>query len=249
MKISQMTEADLARHLDYSILTHYTDVSKIDNAFELARKYDFAAIYVLPNYLEYTVHEMGAYCREHGTHIGCGPSFPFGCELTSQKLNGLETILKLGCNSVDLMTNISALKDKNYDYYFNELKQVAEMCHAAGAICKAINEVCYLTEEEMKVSARMIAEAGFDYVKLATGQGPKGIPSIHYEVPLTLELLSDLRKEGIGLNTKLKVAAVNSPKAQNAYCFLNAGVDLIGTQSAAEIIAGLKPIQALEVFQ
>ena len=249
MKISEMTEADLARRLDYSVLTHHADVKYIDDAFEYATDHLFAAVYVLPNYLDYAVSQMGDFFKKNNVRIGCGPSFPFGCELTEHKLFGTEQILNKGCTSVDLMTNISALKDKRYDYYFNEIKQVVDMAHAAGAICKVITEVCYLTEEEMNISTRLVAEADADYVKLATGQGPKGIPSVDYEVPYVLNELAELRKEGIGMNTKLKLAAVNSPKAQNAFCFLNAGVDIIGTQSAKQIIAGLKPIQALNIFR
>jgi len=243
-QISTLTKQELARKLDFSILTHQTDKSKILSACEELREYKYAAIYVLSNYLDLAVNEVGSFCKENDIKIGCGPSFPFGTELTEAKVFHAKMLIKKGCTSMDLMTCIGALKDKDYKYYSNELKQIANLCHANGVICKAITEVCYLTEEEIKISTELVAEAGFDYIKTSTGQGIKGFPSISKDIVM-------IRKEieRLGVPMKLKVAGVNVPKAQNALCFLAAGVDLIGTQTPKEIVDDLEIIQSLNVFR
>lgn len=242
--ISTMTKQEAAKRLDYSILDHTVDKAYILYACDLLKEYKFAAIYILQNYLPLVVDEIGDFCKENDILIGCGPSFPFGTESTDMKVKHTELLIKQGCTSMDVMTNISSLKNKEYEYYQNELKEIADLCHANNVICKAITEVCYLTDEEIKISTQMVAEAGYDYIKTSTGQGPKGIPSITKDIPL---IKNELEK--LGSSMKIKVAGVNKPKAQNAYAFFAAGVDLIGTQTPKEIVDELEMIQKMNVFR
>ena len=48
-----------------------------------------------------------------------------------------------------------------------------------------------------------------------------------------------------GSATKSKVAGVKFPRPQNAYAFLMAGADLIGTRAAPEIINALDTMRAI----
>jgi deoxyribose-phosphate aldolase len=48
-----------------------------------------------------------------------------------------------------------------------------------------------------------------------------------------------MKKALEGTDVKLKVAGVKFPRPQNAYCFIMAGADLIGTRAAPRIIDGL----------
>lgn len=54
-----------------------------------------------------------------------------------------------------------------------------------------------------------------------------------------------MRKTLEGSGVKLKVAGVKFPRPQNAYAFLLAGAELIGTRAALEIIDALDEMRAV----
>ena len=106
-----------------------------------------------------------------------------------------------------------------------ELRLVKE---AAGKdiITKCILEVEFLTDDEIARAASMVADAGFDYVKTASGQ----------YAGMTMDQFLVMKKAVEGSGTKTKVAGVKFPRPQNAYAFIAAGADLIGTRAAPEIL-------------
>jgi deoxyribose-phosphate aldolase len=81
----------------------------------------------------------------------------------------------------------------------------------------------------------MIAETGIGYAKTSTGP---------FEGP-TMEQFLLMKRALAGTNVKLKVAGVKFPRPQNAYAFLLAGTDLIGTRAAAAIIDALDQMREI----
>ena len=79
-----------------------------------------------------------------------------------------------GCEELDMVINIGKLKHGDADYVENEIRQLAETAHAAGAILKVILETCYLTEEEKILACKLSTKAGADFVKTSTGYGSAG---------------------------------------------------------------------------
>lgn len=73
---------------------------------------------------------------------------------------------------------------------------------------------------------RLIAEAGLDYAKTSTGQ---------YEGP-SMDQFLVMKKALTGTGVRLKVAGVKFPRPQNAYAFIKAGAELIGTRASGQII-------------
>ena len=134
---------------------------------------------------------------------------------------------------MDLVLNVGALKDRDHGTIREELASFAK---AAGkAVTKCILEVCYLTDEEIASGCRMIAEAGVAFAKTSTGQfkGP------------TLEQFLVMKGALAGTEVKLKVAGVQFPRPQNAYVFLLAGADRIGTRAAPEIVDALDGLRRI----
>jgi len=126
-----------------------------------------------------------------------------------------------------MVMNIGALRSKRYDDVRQELKEFKE---AAGkAITKVILETCFLTDEEIEIGAKMVAEAGIEFCKTSSGQ---------FEGPSMQQFLV-MKKALEGTPVKLKVSGVKFPRPQNAYAFILAGAELIGTRSAPEIIDAL----------
>lgn len=131
--------------------------------------------------------------------------------------------------------NVGLMKDKKYDQILQEFKDYKK---AAGpAITKMILEVCMLTDEEIRIGCELIAEAGLDWAKSSTGQ---------WEGP-TMEQVRIMAKTLEGSDTKVKVSGVKFPRAQNAYCFLMGGAELIGTRQAPQIIDSLDMMREIGV--
>jgi deoxyribose-phosphate aldolase len=127
------------------------------------------------------------------------------------------------------------MKDGKLDVVKQDLKDFKD---AAGpALTKCILEVCYLTDDEIAKACELIAEVGLDYAKTSTGQ---------FEGP-TMEQFLVMRKTLEGTPVGLKVAGVKFPRPQNAYCFLLAGADLIGTRAAIAIIDALDQMREIGI--
>ena len=235
--ISKLTKQSVARMIDLAILTpEWQDKHQLAGCEEV-RKYKFAAYYVLPHWTPLVMQEIGDFTRQHNVLIGTGISFPYGSATTKVKLVEAEDQIGIGCTVLDMVANISWLKDKKYDLYSEECKLFVNLCHEAGLIAKVIIQVGYLTDEEISAATKMVAEAGAEFVKSATGTGPSGRPNFH-DAQIMLDTLSTL-------NTKcrLKVSGVVEPRVINAYAFIRMGAALIGTRCAGEIVEALPDVQ------
>jgi deoxyribose-phosphate aldolase len=237
INIAKLTKQDVARMIDYAILTpEWQDKQQLSGCDDV-RKYKFAAYYVLPHWTPLVVEQIGDFCRQNKVLIGTGISFPYGSCTTKIKLAEAEDQIKIGCTVLDMVANISWLKDRKYDLYANECNQFVKLCHDAGLIAKVIIQVGYLNDEEIAAATKMVAEAGAEFVKTATGTGPSGRPNFH-DAQLMLDTLSDMKS-----SCKLKVSGIVEPRVINAYAFIRMGVSLIGTRAAVEIIEALPDVQ------
>lgn len=234
--ISKMSKEDVARMIDYAILApEWQDKNQLDGC-EDVRKYKFAAYYVLPHWTPLVVREIGDFCQENKVLIGTGISFPYGSSTTAVKLAEAEDQIKIGCTVLDMVANISWLKDGKYDLYAGECNQFVKLCHDAGLVAKVIIQVGYLTNEETKTATKIVAEAGAEFVKTATGTGPSGRPNFK-DAQLMLDTLA-----GMQTHCKLKVSGIIEPRVINAYGFIRMGASLIGTRAAVQIIESLPDV-------
>lgn len=220
----------IAKAMDYSILPKETREAEVREGCRLTREYGFAAFYTSSPYWSPIVAEELA---GTGIEVGAGISFPFGSQTPATKAFETEEAVRRGCTAVDLVMNVGALKDRDHRTIREEL---AGFVKAAGsAVTKCILEVCYLTDEEIAAGCRLIAEAGVGFAKTSTGQ---------FEGP-SLEQFLVMKKTLAGTGVKLKVAGVKFPRPQNAYVFLLAGVDRIGTRAAPEIVDALDGLRKI----
>ncbi|MBQ9828364.1 MAG: deoxyribose-phosphate aldolase, partial [Lachnospiraceae bacterium] len=129
-----------------------------------------------------------------------------------------------GVDTFDCSMNYRALYSGHPEIVEQEMKLVREACKDIE--CKFIIEVAFLTDEQIVQACRMCMDAGIDWVKTSSGQfqGPN-----MDQVKIILDTLK-------GSNTRCKVSGVKYPRPQNAFSFLTAGVEIIGTQGVTEII-------------
>ena len=130
--ISKLTKHDIARMIDYAILApEWQDKHQLAGC-EDVRKYNFAAFYVLPHWTPLVINQIGDYARQNHTLIGTGIAFPYGSATSKVKLNESDDQIKIGCTVLDMVANISWLKDRKYTLYQQECNEFVQLCHASG---------------------------------------------------------------------------------------------------------------------
>lgn len=233
LDLAKMDKRAFARVFDYSVLPKNTVEAEIRKGCAITRQYEFAAFYSASAYWTPIIkEELADYPH---IEIGTGIAFAWGAVPPAVKAFETEDAVKRGCTAVDLCINVGALRDHNYDVIREELKLFKQ---AAGpAVTKVILEVCFLTDDEISAACQMCAEAGIHYAKTSSGQ---------FEGP-TMEQFLVMRKTLEGTGVKLKVAGVKFPRPQNAYCFMVAGADRIGTRDAPLILNALGQMRELGI--
>ena len=231
--LSRMDKHQVARLFDYSVLPKNTQEADIRKGCAVTREYEFAAFYSASAYWTPVVaEELAGY---PDIEIGTGISFAWGAAPSSVKAFETEDAVRRGCTAVDLVMNVGALKDRKYDVI---LEEFTSFVAAAGrAVTKCILEVCFLTDEEIATGCKLIAEAGIQYAKTSSGQ---------FEGP-SLEQFLVMKDALKGTDVKLKVAGVKFPRPQNAYVFLMAGADRLGTRDAPAIVNALDQMRELGI--
>lgn len=223
--LSKMDKKSLAKVFDYSILPKESQEAAIRKGCALTRDYQFAAFYASSPFWAPIVKEELAEYPE--IEIGTGIAFPWGSQTPSTKAFETEEAVKLGCTAVDLCMNVGALKDQRFEVIREELRLFVT---AAGpAVTKCIIECCFLSNQDIANACNLISAAGVQYAKTSSGQ---------FEGP-SLDQFMAMRRALEGSDVKLKVAGVKFPRPQNAFVFLLAGADRIGTRDAPAIIDAL----------
>lgn len=232
--LSKISKKELGKLFDHSVLPKQTTEEEIRSGCKEAIQYNCAAFYSASPYWTPIVKEELA-----GTDIliGSGIDFPFGMSPVELKVAETEYAVKAGCTVLDMVVNIGAIKAKRYDITRAEIEAFKKA--AKGVITKVILEVCYLKDDEIREVCEIIKEVGIDYAKTSTGQ---------FEGP-TMQQFLVMKNTLEGSNVKLKVSGVKFPRPQNAYVFIMAGAELIGTRSAPEIIDGFEMMKEIGLIK
>ena len=168
--IEQLTERDIAKTIDHSLLKPELDDAFIEDGCRLAAEYDVASVCVPP------VHVRRAAALLDGTDVKVGTvvGFPHGYATTETKVAETRQALADGATEIDMVLQIGALKSgRDADVQF-DIAAVVELAHADGAIVKVIFENAYLADDEKIRACHLTEAAGADFVKTSTGFAPGG---------------------------------------------------------------------------
>lgn len=156
------------KYFDHTLLAANATRSEVEQLCKEAKEYDFMSVCVNPYFVPLAKKELVGSDVKVCTVIG----FPLGQMSTKAKVFEANDAVKMGADEVDMVINVSALKDQDYDYVRNEIHEIKEACE--GKLLKVILECCYLSKEEIKKASELAKEAGADFVKTSTGFGKGG---------------------------------------------------------------------------
>ena len=197
--------------IDHTVLKADTPLETVKRICDEAMEYGFASVCINPCHVAYCAD----YLKDSDVNVGANTSAVKAFETKDAIANGADEI--------DMVMNIGALKDKNYDLVIDDVKAVVEA--ANGTLVKVILETCLLTEDEIKKACELCVEAKADYVKTSTGFSTRGA---------TIE---DVRimKEAVHGKAKVKAAGgVRTP--EDMVKIVAAGADRIGTSAGCSLV-------------
>lgn len=215
-----MTNQEILKHIDHTQLKPFATWEDIVKLCDEAVEYQTASVCIPPAYIKRVNDKYG-----DKINICTVIGFPLGYSATSAKIAEIAQALKDGCNEIDMVVNISDVKNGDYDKVEEEIRTLKEVC--GEHILKVIIETCFLTEDEKIAMCKAVTNAGADFIKTSTGFGTGGA---------TIEDIK-LFKKYIGPNVKMKAAGGVKTKA-DLIMFLEEGCERIGTSSAVGMLQG-----------
>lgn len=215
-----MTREEMLSKVDHTQLKAFATWDDIKKLCEEAIEFHTASVCVPPTYIK-RIHDTYGDKINICTVVG----FPLGYSVTEAKAAEVKKALEDGCNEIDMVVNISDVKNGLYDKVEQEIRTLKELC--GGHILKVIIETCYLTEEEKIAMCKAVTNAGADYIKTSTGFGTDGATKADVE----------LFKKHIGPQVKIKAAGGVST-LEDLEMFIGLGCDRIGTSRAVGLLRG-----------
>ncbi|RKD28541.1 deoxyribose-phosphate aldolase [Lacrimispora algidixylanolytica] len=202
---------NLASMIDHTMLKADTTTDTIKKYCKEAREYGFASVCVNTCQVPLAAEEL------KGSEVGvcCVVGFPLGAMIAKAKAYEAMEAVNAGATEVDMVIDIGALKDQNYDLVRDDIKGVVEA--SQGRVVKVILETCLLTKEEIVKVCELSVEAGADFVKTSTGFSTNG--AVVEDVALM--------KQTVGTRAKVK-ASGGIRTREEALAMIEAGADRIG---------------------
>ena len=209
---------EILSRVDHTLLSQTATFDDIKTICDDAIKYGVASVCIPPVYVkrakEYVGDEMSI-C----TVIG----FPLGSNTTATKAFETEDAILNGADEIDMVINVSALKNKQDDVVLKDIEAV--VAAAKGHLVKVILETCLLTPQEIVKACQLAMKAKAQYVKTSTGFSTMGA---------TIENVKLMYET---VHPTLKVKASGGVRSyEDALAMIQAGASRIGTSNGVAIM-------------
>jgi len=217
---------ELAKMIDHTLLGPTATREGVEKLCEEGIRYGVASVCVNPCHVplarKLTADSAVKVCAVIG--------FPHG--MTTAEVKGFEAekAIASGAEELDMVINVAALKEGDYEAVLADIRGVCAAARKAPGevLVKVILETALLEEGEKVAGAILAVAGGADFVKTSTGFGPGGA---------TVEDVALLRRT-VGDKTGVK-AAGGIRDASTAIAMIEAGATRIGASRTAAILEGL----------
>ncbi len=203
---------------DHTILKADATREAVARICEEAKEYGFMSVCVNSYYTAFVAEKL----KDSDVKVCTVVGFPLGQMSTKAKAAETELAVKDGADEIDMVINVGALKDKEYNVVRNDIKEVKKAC--GQALLKVIIETCLLTDEEKIKACELAKEAGADYVKTSTGFSTGGANAHDVE----------LMRKTVGDSMGVKASGGIRDK-ETAQKMVEAGASRLGTSATIAI--------------
>jgi deoxyribose-phosphate aldolase len=211
----------IASYIEHTVLKSDTTIEDIKNLCEEAKTYGFAGVCVPPPFIRNVKKLLQDTPISAVTVIG----FPFGYSFSKAKIFENAQAIEDGADEIDMVINIAALKNGQWQYLEAEVKHILEATQKHGKVLKLIIESGILTDEEIIRCCEIYGSMGVDYLKTSTGYAASGAST--HAVSLMRQHLPD--------NVKIK-ASGGIRTLGFATELIGAGADRLGCSNSVAIV-------------
>lgn len=210
------------KHIEHTLLKQDATKEDFIKLFEEAKKYEFLGVCINPAYVKFAKE----YLSDTNVKIVTVVGFPLGANRSDVKAYETLKAIEDGADEIDMVINVMALKNKDYDFVVNDIETVKEACKDIPL--KVILETDLLNKDEIKKACQLCIEGGADFVKTSTGFVKNGVGAKIEDVKLMYETVSPY-----GLKVK---ASGGIRDKETALKMLEAGAERLGTSSGVKIV-------------
>lgn len=211
---------NLAKYIDHTILKANATEAEVLKVCAEAREHSFFSVCVNPYYVKTVAEALKGSDVKVCSVIG----FPLGQNTTALKALEAKQAVEDGANEIDMVVNVSALKDGKDDFVYEDIKAVVEAIKGK-AILKVILETCLLSDEEKVRACELSKKAGAHFVKTSTGFSTGGATEADVK----------LMKATVGDALEVKASGAVRDR-ETALKMIEAGATRIGASSSVAIV-------------
>ena len=215
---------NLNKHIEHTLLKQDAKQEDFLKLFEEAKEHKFLGVCINPLYVKLAKENL----KNSDVKIVTVVGFPLGANRSDVKAFETSKAIEDGADEIDMVINVSKLKDKDYEFIINDIKTVKSACKDKPL--KVILETDLLTKDEIKKACELCIEAKADFVKTSTGFVKNGIGAQAEDVKLMYETVSPY-----GLKVK---ASGGIRDKETAIKMIEAGAERLGTSSGVTIVTG-----------
>lgn len=230
---------DFNKYFDHTILKADATSEDVNRVVREALQYNFASVCVNSGRTKQVSSMLINTDIDVCTVIG----FPLGAMSTMAKKMETLTAIEDGATEIDMVINVGAVKDGDWDLVIEDIAEVKEICRnnttGQEALLKVIIETCLLTDEEKVMACEAAVEAGADFVKTSTGfsNGGATVEDVALMRKTVDAKTTALEKETGKTWPRVKVKASGGIRDyETAKAMIDAGADRLGTSATIAIV-------------
>lgn len=215
---------NLNKHIEHTLLKQDAKLEDFTKLFNEAKEHQFLGVCINPAYVKLAKENLKNSDVKVVTVVG----FPLGANRSDVKAYETSKAVEDGADEIDMVINVTALKNKDYDFVINDIKTVKSACQ--NKPLKVILETDLLEKDEIKKACELCVEAKADFVKTSTGFVKGGVGAKVEDVKLMYETVFPH-----GLKVK---ASGGIRDKETAIKMIEAGAERLGTSSGVRIVVG-----------
>ena len=218
----------LASLINYTNLNNMITESEMREFLEKAKELNFHSVVISPTYIQLAKEILADTDIKIGSVVG----FPLGFEDTESKVAVAGELASKGVDEIEVVINLSHLKDERYDLIENEISQLKQA--VGDKLLKVVIESKALEDFEKANAAKAAEKSGADVLKNSTGfVSPNHIFENINDINIIQKYAPKIKIEIYG--------GIDEYKFANQV--LTGGADKIGSNSGYEIVKRYKELR------
>ena len=214
---------NLEKYIEHTLLKQDATQEELEKLYTEAKENNFLGVCVNP------VNVAGAkkFLLDTNVKIVTVVGFPLGASRSEAKAFEAKLAVEDGADEIDMVLNVSAMKNKDYDFVRQDIEQVKVAC--GDKVLKVILETDLLEKEEIAKACEICVLAKADFVKTSTGFVKNGVGAKVEDVKLMSEIVTP---SGLGVK-----ASAGIRDKEKALALIEAGATRLGTSAGVAIVA------------